>query len=79
MTSIGIFEAKTQFSSLVERVEGGEEVTITRHGRPVVRMISVRKQTVEQARKAVEDLLDLRKGATLGGLDWKELRDEGRK
>lgn len=33
---IGIYEAKTHFAKLVARVEKGERVTITRHGKPVV-------------------------------------------
>lgn len=35
---VGLFEAKTHFSELVARAEAGEEITITRHGRPVARL-----------------------------------------
>ena len=35
MIKVGAFEAKTQFSALLERVEAGEEVLVTKHGRPV--------------------------------------------
>ena len=37
--SVGIFEAKTHLSELVARAEAGETVTITRHGRPVARLV----------------------------------------
>jgi prevent-host-death family protein len=37
---IGIYEAKTHFASLVARVEKGERITITRHGRPVAVLTS---------------------------------------
>lgn len=36
---VGAFEAKTKLSSLLDRVERGEEVLITRHGKPVARLI----------------------------------------
>ena len=39
MTSVGAFEAKTHLSALLDRVEQGEEVTITRHGRPVAKLV----------------------------------------
>jgi len=36
---IGTFQAKTHFSQLLERVAQGEEITITKHDRPVARLI----------------------------------------
>ena len=38
-TSVGAFEAKTHLSELLNRVEQGEHVTITKHGRPVARLV----------------------------------------
>ena len=38
---MSIYEAKTQLSRLVARVEAGEEITITRHGRPVARLTAI--------------------------------------
>jgi prevent-host-death family protein len=40
MTVVSISQAKTQFSRLIARVEAGEEVTITRRGRPVARLVA---------------------------------------
>ena len=37
--TVGTFEAKTRFSALLDAVERGEEVTITRHGEPVARLV----------------------------------------
>lgn len=79
MASVGILEAKTQLSALVDRAGAGEEITITRHGKPVARLVRAIPYDREGAKKAFEELLEMRKGTTLGGLDWKELRDEGRK
>ena len=39
MQSIGLFEAKTHLSELVARAERGEEVVITRHNKPVARLV----------------------------------------
>lgn len=39
MTRVGMHEAKTQLSKLVERVEGGEEIVITRRGEPAARLV----------------------------------------
>ncbi|MNS85221.1 type II toxin-antitoxin system [compost metagenome] len=46
MQSIGIAEAKNNFSALIDLVEKGEEVRITRHGKEVVRMLPVRRKPV---------------------------------
>ena len=41
MESIGAFEAKRNLSKLLDRVADGESLTITRHGRPVARLVPV--------------------------------------
>jgi prevent-host-death family protein len=41
MSSHSIAETKDRLSELVHRAENGEEITITRHGRPVVKMSAV--------------------------------------
>lgn len=43
MTRVGMHEAKTQLSRLVERAEGGEEIVITRRGEPAARLVPVRR------------------------------------
>ena len=79
MLTVGAFEAKTHLSSLLERVERGEEVLITRHGRAIARLVPA--ATADRARvdEAIAGLKRLRAGSSLGGLSWKELRDEGRR
>ena len=59
MQSIGIYEAKSRFSALVEMVEQGEEVRITRHGKEVVRMLPMRRKPVitdEQIARELEQI-----------------------
>lgn len=79
MITVGAFEAKTHLSALLERVGGGEEVLITRHGKPIARLVPA--ATADRARidKAIARLKTARSGITLGGVDWKELRDAGRR
>jgi len=78
MTTVGAFEAKTHLSSLLDRAAAGEEITITKHGKPVARLVKIQNVDKMSADEAIEKLKELRKGTTLGGLSWKELRDEGR-
>jgi prevent-host-death family protein len=37
--SIGAYDAKTRLSELLDRVEKGEQIVITRHGKPVARLV----------------------------------------
>lgn len=52
MERIGIYDARSRLSQLVERVEAGEEVILTRRGQPVVRMIRAGDKTRAGARAA---------------------------
>lgn len=38
---VNVYAAKTQLSRLLERVQGGEEVVITRHGKPVAKLVPI--------------------------------------
>jgi prevent-host-death family protein len=78
MLTIGAFEAKTHLSNLLDRVAAGEEVVITRHGQPVARLVPAERADRESALRAAEELRRLRQGARLD-LDWRALRDEGRR
>jgi prevent-host-death family protein len=78
MITVGSFEAKTHFSALLEKVAAGEEVVITKHGKPIARMVAAAAFDQADVDDAVEQLRRFRKGKTLGGLSWKELRDKGR-
>lgn len=76
---IGAYDAKTHFSDLLERVENGEEVTITRHGAPVAKMVPVRRNSAAKKRAAIEGMRKLAKGMKLRGLRIKDLIAEGRR
>jgi prevent-host-death family protein len=78
MREVGVYEAKTHLSQLIEDVEKGETITISRHGKPVARLVPV--ETGKLSRKeAVERLLAFREKHTLGGITIRELIDEGRR
>jgi len=78
MITVGAFEAKTHLSTLLDRVARGEEVVITKHGKPVARLVSAAQIDRERVNDAFERLKLLRK-RTLGGLSWQALRDAGRR
>ena len=79
MITVGAFEAKTHLSSLLDRVAEGEEVVITKHGKPVARLVSAARIDHDRVNEAFEKLKLLRKQTTLGGLSWRALRDAGRR
>jgi prevent-host-death family protein len=88
MESIGLFEAKTHLSELIARAERGEEVIITRHNKPVAKLVPITTEiSPELYRRRLEILDELqavgREIAKRGGpitveeiLSW---RDEGRR
>ncbi len=87
MQTIAIAQAKNNFSALLHAVESGQNVVLTRHGKPVVRMVpEVQAQTPDLQREQVlaqeaMTLLGAFRAKVKPGLalDWKELRDAGRK
>jgi prevent-host-death family protein len=79
MITVGAFEAKTHLSALLDRVAAGEEVVITKHGKPVARLVAAQPIDRARANAAYDKLRMLRRGTTLGGLSWKALRDAGRR
>jgi len=77
--TIGAFEAKNRLSELLQLVENGEEVTITRHGKAVAKLVPTGKADQDKVQEALEWLKRTRKERTLDGLTIKELINEGRK
>jgi prevent-host-death family protein len=71
-------EAKTNFGSVLDAVEGGEEVLVTRNGKQVARIVPVDAPAMTRA-EAMEQLVRFASGRTLGKLDWRAMRNEGRK
>lgn len=79
-TEIGAYEAKTHLSSILDRVAGGAEYTITKNGHPVARLIPISRTTVEERRATIEALLKFREQNKLGSKETlSDLINEGRK
>jgi len=79
MIEIGAFDAKTHLSSLLDKVAQGEEILITKRGRPVARLVPAVQAGQERIEAAIQELRALRSGLKLAGLSWKDLRDAGRR
>jgi antitoxin (DNA-binding transcriptional repressor) of toxin-antitoxin stability system len=87
MRSVGIYEAKTQLSRLVDAAATGETITITKHGAPVAELTAPRlgrerKYTADEAAALMDAWISYRDdhNITLGdGLTIGELVEEGRR
>jgi prevent-host-death family protein len=65
MKHVGIFEAKTHLSTLVDEVAKGAEVVITRHGKPVAKLVraqaELNEEQVARRQKAIAGLREVAK------------------
>lgn len=76
MSTVGAYEAKTHLPALLDRVAAGEQITVTKHGRPIARLVPVEPATAPSS-ETVAALLETRRGTHLGG-SLRELIEEGR-
>jgi prevent-host-death family protein len=79
MAEVGAFQARTHLSHLLDQVERGETIIITRHGKPMARFTPLEGSSRDDRRQVVAQLKELREGQTLGGLSLRELIDDGRR
>ncbi len=80
MTSVALTYAKAHFSELADRASLGEEIVVTRHEVPLVKLISARRPSQNELHKLLSEMDSIRKGTRLGGdLSIAELRAEGRR
>jgi prevent-host-death family protein len=67
MITVGSFEAKTKLAELLDKVEAGEIVTITRHGKAVAKLVPVNGADDQQRRRqAIEEIMRWRVGKDRG-------------
>jgi prevent-host-death family protein len=82
VTEVGSFEARNKLSGLLDRAEHGEDIVITRRGKPVAKLVPFQNAPgTEQARLAAQRIRDLAEVMNLGRFvwdEWKGYRDEGR-
>jgi len=76
MNEIGAFEAKNTLGSLLDRVEQGEEIVITRHGKPVARLIPSSGGINREQARAAARRIRARATQLKAGFDWESLKTE---
>ena len=83
MRHVGVLEARTNFSALVEEVEnGGEAVAITRHGKPVAKLVHADAEVLAPGRRKASgaellarlDELGQMEPSGIASLSWEELK-----
>jgi len=80
MTEIALFEAKNRLSELIDRVQSGEVIVITRRGKAVAKLAPPETgDAAVRAQSAIKRLRASRKGVSLRGLRSRDLSAEGRR
>ena len=66
---VSVTEAKAQLTDLVRRAEAGEEIELTRHGRPVVRLAPAAKPrlTREERERVIDEIIESARGKATPG------------
>jgi len=80
VTSVPLTYAKAHFSELAARAALGEEIVVTRHEVPLVKLISAKRPSQNELQELFAEMDSIRKSTRLGGdLSVAELRAEGRR
>jgi prevent-host-death family protein len=80
VTSVALTYAKAHFSELAARAALGEEIVVTRHEVPLVKLISAMRPSQNELQELFAEMDSIRKGTRLGGdLSIAKLRAEGRR
>lgn len=80
MRDVALSEAKRRLSELINRVEAGEEIAITRRCKVMARLVPPAPEEANQlARDAIENLRASRKGVSLQRLNSRDLIRDGRR
>lgn len=78
-STVGAYEAKTHLPRLLEEVQKGRTITITKHGVPVAKLVPVTNNRQMSVDEAIAALRELRKGIRLDGTTIREMIEEGRR
>ena len=79
MRNVGSYEAKTHLAELLDKVAGGESITITKHGNPVAMLVPIRKADRPDPSVTVQRILEFRARHRLDGLSIRGMIEEGRR
>ena len=81
MKTVAVFEAKSRLSEILAAVERGEEYIVTKHGKPVARIVpsgQVDAASMADARKLIATIKASRKSSNLTDAELREAIEEGR-
>ncbi len=79
METVGAFDAKNHFGELLDRVERGESVTITRQGKPIAQLVPTTSAQLRDRAQVIHDFLNFAKGRKLEGMKIRDMIEEGRR
>ncbi len=78
--TVGAYEAKTHLSRLLDEVERGDTVVITKHGRPVAKLVPYGEAARQDRRQVIEAMRALAHSVPAWeGVSYRDLIDEGRR
>jgi len=76
---IGAFDAKTHLSKLLEEVQNGSEITITKRGKPIARLVPYREEKKKMSKREILESFDKIRESVKGEVNIKSYIAEGRK
>ncbi len=79
MQTIGIFDAKTHFSEIMDKVVRGKDFLITRRGQPIAKITAVHAQEHKSISQTIDAILEFRKGRKGSQTQSKAWIQEGRR
>ena len=80
MTTVPLTYAKTHFSELAAKAARGEEILVTRHEKPLVKLVPANRISQNGLQELFAEMDSIRAGARLGpDLSINDLREEGRR
>lgn len=77
MAEVGAFEAKTHLPKLLERVQKGERIVITKHGRPVAELVPIERRDPQRIRKAIAQVRSFRTKLSRRGVSLRGVLQKG--
>lgn len=78
MRTLAVYEVKANLSTLLDQVEAGEEITVTRRGVPIARIVPDHPPTKPDISGLIARIKSTRRKSTLDGLSLRDLIEEGR-
>lgn len=78
MRTVAVYEVKASLSHLLDQVEAGEEIKITRRGVAIARIVPDHPPVKADIAALIAEIKTTRVNYTLGDMDWREMAEEGR-